>query len=118
MDNKEQKKNLFIQINSKEVQLNSKNKNRNNILDNIKGILIFKVVFAHFLFNYSLKYKDSLTHKIVNIIYCFHMPSFIFWSGFLSKSENSRSFKSITKLILIYIIFNYSHGLILYIFIK
>ena len=118
MDNKEQKKNLFIKINSKEIQLNSKIKNRLNIIDNIKGILIFKVVFTHFLFKYSLRYKDSLSHKIVNIIYCFHMPSFIFWSGFLSKSENSRSFKSITKLILIYIIFNYSHGLILYIYKK
>ena len=108
-DNIDQKKHSFVNS-----QLNNKNKNRLNILDNIKGILIFKVVFAHFLYSYSLKNKNSLSHKIVNIIYCFHMPSFIFWSGFLSKSENSRNFKSITKLILIYIIFNYSQGFILY----
>ena len=114
MDNIDEEKKNLLNINSNMVKLNSKNKNRFNIIDNIKGILIFKVVFAHFLFNHSSKFKDSLTHKIVNFIYCFHMPSFIFWSGFLSKSENSRSFKSITKLLLIYIIFNYIHGLILY----
>jgi len=42
------------------------------------------------------------------------MPSFIFCSGFLSKSKNSRSFKTLTKLILIYLIFNFSHGFILF----
>lgn len=110
-------------INTKENIILSDNKlnlNKNelkfrfNILDNIKGILIFSVVFGHFLFNYSNKNKNSFSFKIVNFIYCFHMPSFIFWSGFLSKSENSRSFKNITKLLLIYIIFNFSHGFILY----
>ena len=100
-------------IESKENEF-LKNKTRLNILDNIKGILIFTVVFGHFLFNYSNKYKNSLENKIVSYIYSFHMPSFIFWSGFLSKSNNSRSFKNITKLILIYIIFNFSHGFILY----
>lgn len=89
---------------------------RFNILDNIKGILIFLVVFAHFLFNYAQGNIHSFVAKIVNFIYCFHMPSFIFWSGFLSKSENSKNLKNITKLILIYIIFNYSHGFILYIY--
>ncbi len=42
------------------------------------------------------------------------MPLFIFSSGFLSKSNNSRNFKNITKLFLIYIIFNFSQLLILY----
>ena len=91
-------------------------KTRINVIDNIKGILIFLVVLGHFLYSYSFRMPNSLENKIVNYLYCFHMPSFIFWSGFLSKSVNSRSFKSIMKLILIYIIFNFSHGFILYIY--
>ena len=102
---------VYLNINSINKVIN---KQRYDLLDNIKGILIFTVVFAHFLFNYSLKHTNSLSHKIVNFIYCFHMPSFIFWSGFFSKSSNSRGFQNITKLTLIYVIFNYSHGFILY----
>ena len=113
MDNKD-KDTDYLNIYSNDIKLNKKNKERYDILDNIKGLLIFTVVFSHFLFNYSSKNSNSLSHKFVNFIYCFHMPSFIFWSGFFSKSENSRNFKSITKLILIYAIFNYSHAFILY----
>ena len=91
-------------------------KTRINMIDNIKGILIFSVVFGNFLYNYSFKVPNSLENKIVNYLFSFHIPSFVFWSGFLSKSDNSRSFKSIIKLILIYIIFNFSHGFILYIY--
>ena len=92
----------------------NKIKERLYILDNIKGTSIFLVVFAHFLYDYANSEVNSLSNKIVNYIYCFHMPIFIFLSGFLSKSVNSRSFKSIAKLLFIYIIFNFTHGLILF----
>ena len=101
----------FIEFDNKE-----KTKSRYNILDNYKGILIFLVVFTHFLFEYSINHKNSICYEIVKYIYIFHMPSFIFCSGFLSKSKNSRNFKTLTKLILIYLIFNFSHGLILYLY--
>ena len=91
-------------------------KSRYNILDNYKGLLIFLVVFGHFLFEYSINHKNSISYEIVKYIYIFHMPSFVFCSGFLSKSQNSRSFKTLTKLILIYLIFNFSHGFILYLY--
>ena len=55
---------------------------RYNLLDNIKGILIFTVVFSYFLLNYPNN------KSIINFIYVFHMPGFIFCSGFLSKSIN------------------------------
>lgn len=90
----------YLNIRSNSMTINRKNKERYNVLDNIKGILMFLVVFAQFLFNHSSINKHSLSHKIVNYIYCLH--------------ENSRSFQSITKLILIYIIFNYTHGFIFY----
>ena len=84
------------------------------VLDNIKGLLIFLVVFAHFLLNYSISHKNSIIHLLVNYIYGFHMPLFIFCSGFVSKSENSKSIKTIFKLLIMYLIFNFSHAFILY----
>ena len=107
-------KNVSSKTNNNNLVLKDKIKIRYNILDNIKGILIFLVVFGHFLIGYALKHQKSLSYKIVNYIYGFHMPLFIFSSGFLSKSNNSRNFKNITRLFLIYIIFNFSLGLILY----
>ena len=105
---------VSTKTNNNNLVLKDKIKIRYNILDNIKGILIFLVVFAHFLFEYAYKYPKSLSFKIVNYIYGFHMPLFIFSSGFLSKSNNSRNFKNIIRLFLIYIIFNFSQLLILY----
>ena len=106
--------NNLIYDKDKNNVINNNVKIRFDILDNFNGILIFLVVFTHFLFNYSKNNQNSLSNYIVNYIYSFHMPSFIFVSGFLSKSENSRSFKNLTKLLLIYLIFNFSHGLFLY----
>lgn len=71
--------------------------------DNIKGILISIVVLGHFLWAYrGLGFASFL----VNFIYLFHMPAFIFVSGFFSKSDHSRSRLSVFKLAVIYIIFN------------
>lgn len=102
------------EINVLSLKNESKIKKRLYIIDNIKGASIFLVVFAHFLYGYANSEVNSLSNKIVQYIYCFHMPVFIFLSGFLSKSVNSRSFKSIAKLLFIYIIFNFTHGLILF----
>ncbi len=69
--------------------------------DNFKGVLIFLVVFTHFLYNFTgLGYEKYL----VNIIYFFHMPAFIFISGYFSKKEID--FKKTLKYLLIYVIFN------------
>lgn len=63
---------------------------REYIFDNIKGILIWLVVFAHFI-NLELYPYDYL--KIAyTFIYFFHMPAFIFISGYFSKNtEKSRN---------------------------
>ncbi|NLN65144.1 MAG: acyltransferase family protein [Clostridiaceae bacterium] len=71
--------------------------------DNIKGILILLVVFGHFIWGYM---GTGLAGVILSFIYIFHMPAFVFVSGFLSKSEHSRSKQSLIKLALIYILFN------------
>ena len=93
----------------------SSEKNRYYIFDNFKGILIFMVVFAHFLFEYSKNHINSLSRKIVVFIYYFHMQAFVFISGFFS-SENSTMIKSALKLLILYYIFNFSLSLILYLY--
>lgn len=78
-------------------------KQRSLYWDNIKGILIFLVVFAHFLWDYQ---SNEIVKYIVQGIYLFHMPAFIFVSGYFSKSKHSRSAESIFKLVFAYLIFN------------
>ena len=87
------------------------------IFDNFKGLLIFTVVFAHFLFEYSNININSLSRKIVVFIYSFHMQAFVFISGFLT-SDNSIKFSNLIKLLILYYIFNFSFSIILYLYIK
>lgn len=81
-------------------------KNREPIFDNFKGILIFLVVYGHFLIYYSNINRDNVVTFFMVFIYIFHMPAFIFCSGFFSKSDNSKSKQSLLKLFLYYLIFN------------
>ena len=53
-------------------------------LDNMKGILILLVVFAHILKN-----KDIANPFVIGIYY-FHMPAFVFISGYLSKGKHTQ----------------------------
>ena len=72
--------------------------------DNIKGFLMLLTVFAHILF--QLQNRSVIINTAVDIIYMFHMPAFVFVSGFFGKSERSHSFESIIKLIFLFFIFN------------
>ncbi|MEI6580533.1 MAG: acyltransferase family protein, partial [Eubacteriales bacterium] len=76
--------------------------------DNVKGILIFLVVLGHYLIAYYNSEKLNLAGVIVAVIYTFHMPAFIFVSGFFSRSENSAKPKALIKLAVAYVIFNFS----------
>ena len=78
--------------------------------DNIKGILIVLVVFAHIL--YQLQHISNTVNYLVDSIYLFHMPAFIFVSGYFGKSKNSRSFASVMKWVFLYFIFNSIMGFI------
>lgn len=73
-------------------------------IDTIKGILIFLVVFGHML-------ESNLTNEhfkyIYSLIYTFHMPIFIFISGFLSKASKDVNIGKLTKgVILPLVLFN------------
>ena len=93
--------------------IEDKKNERYYIFDNFKGILIFTVVFAHFLFDYSNLESNSVCRTIVVFIYCFHMQAFCFISGFLS-SNKSIQFINAFKLLIMYYIFNFSFSLIIY----
>lgn len=58
--------------------------NRIVFLDNLKGLLILLVVAGHFLL--PVKNENVTSGYLFNIIYLFHMPLFVFVSGFFAKS--------------------------------
>lgn len=67
--------------------------------DNIKGFLIILVVFGHCL--WDLQYSPTIK-LVVAAIYYFHMPVFIFISGYFSKSQHSRSKIVLVRLLVAY----------------
>ena len=75
---------------------------RDTTLDVIKGVLIFLVVLAHF----AVSKKVGLPIRAWgNAIYAFHMPAFIFISGFLSKRVTSQRTKEIDTLLWPFLVF-------------
>lgn len=67
-------------------------KNKRDLsIDNSKAILIFLVVFGHFL---ELIDNSSL-RTLILIIYLFHMPVFIYFSGRVAKYDPSKMLKKI-----------------------
>ena len=76
--------------------------------DNAKGLLITLVVLGHYLYAYHNNEDLNLAGVIVGIIYVFHMPAFIFISGFFSRGENAQKPKILIKLAVAYVVFNFS----------
>ncbi len=77
--------------------------------DNFKGILIFLVVTAHILYEISgVRSGSGVLTSVLNMIYVFHMPAFIFTTGYLSTSEKAASKSSLIKLFALYLIFNFT----------
>lgn len=66
-------------------------------LSNLKGLLIFLVVFGHLIELYKEEYKG-----LYLLIYTFHMPLFILISGYLAKHA---SMKRVINFTLLYLIF-------------
>ena len=90
------------------------NKERIFLFDNLKVILIIFVVFGHIinsLYPFQGIEKPSLISYVWIFIYTFHMPFFIFISGFFSKSFSVYSEKTttiISTLIIPYVLFNFA----------
>ena len=73
-------------------------------IDNIKFILIFLVVFGHLIERYID--TNSTLMGVYMFIYIFHMPLFIFVSGFLSKNINKSKTVYLKSLLVPYIVLN------------
>lgn len=72
---------------------------RNERIDNLKGILMVLVVFGHFL---ELIMDQGWTKYVYELIYSFHMPFFVFISGYFYKFNFE---KIIRNLLFPYIVF-------------
>lgn len=73
---------------------------RESYWDNVKGILIILVLVGHFIM------AQPQMNGVWNAIYFFHMPAFIFVSGYFSIRSVLRTEK-ILKLILLFVCFNF-----------
>jgi fucose 4-O-acetylase-like acetyltransferase len=74
--------------------------------DNIKGVLIFLVVFGHVMQKY-IHSRNSYIYIAFIIIYCFHMPLFIFLSGYFSKDAQKAQGRAFERFLLPYIIWEF-----------
>lgn len=79
-------------------------KERNYLFDNLKLFLIILVVYGHILGEYTG--KSGVIKSVFIFIYFFHMPLFIFVSGFFSKNIEKVKKDSIKDLLMPYIVFN------------
>lgn len=70
--------------------------------DNLKFILIFLVVFGHFIHNYT---DDSMiTEKLYTYICSFHMPAFLFISGLFSKKAiKTKNYRKCFEFFVLYV---------------
>ena len=53
--------------------------------DTLKGFLILSVVFGHFFTHDAVHGASSLA--MANLIYFFHMPLFVFVSGYFTNNQ-------------------------------
>lgn len=79
-------------------------KERVALLDNLKGLLIFLVVFGHSLELFKDQY--FIIQVLYVFIYLFHMPAFVFVSGYLSKNADKARNTAFTTFFLPFILFN------------
>ena len=78
---------------------------RDHLIDNVKATLITLVVLGHFYEPYIM--QNNVMKAIFVSTYSFHMPLFVFISGYLSKSDkSSSSYKLFTTILIPYLLFS------------
>lgn len=82
-------------------------KERDYFFDNARAILIFLVVLGHMLSPYAGGSGDRYTTALYLLIYSFHMPTFLFISGYFAKHIDQPYYleKIAKKLLVPYVIF-------------
>ncbi|MBQ1252274.1 MAG: acyltransferase family protein [Firmicutes bacterium] len=76
---------------------------RDYLYDNIKGLLIILVVLCHLLGCAMMK-SDTAIRAFVLFVYYFHMPLFIFISGYFSKNVDKCRDNAFRSLFMVYIV--------------
>ena len=84
--------------------MESKNRLRDYLFDNYKVLLIILVIFGHFT-EPSYRNNDFL-YTLKWLIVSFHMPAFIFISGYFSKRELTFA-KLFQKQVIPYLIYEF-----------
>lgn len=82
--------------------LQTNEKSRDSLYDNIRCFLILLVVFGHMLS--PIEKKDFITQSIYWVIYSVHMPAFILISGFFSKNVDKCRDTAFAKFFIPYIV--------------
>lgn len=97
--------NINSYINKERIYVMLHTKTRDYYFDNLKFILILLVVIGH-----TIEPLIDISGKL-KILYCyifsFHMPLFVFVSGYFSKNyiDNSKNVKSIQRFLIPYLLF-------------
>ena len=68
---------------------------RNCLFDNLKCLLIFLVVYGHFIENFQSIYASESTRIVYQFIYLFHMPGFVFVSGYFARKGDGKIFEKV-----------------------
>jgi fucose 4-O-acetylase-like acetyltransferase len=82
----------------------SKSKSRNYLFDNVRAFLIFLVVFGHMITEQLG--NTVLINALYYYIYIFHMPAFIFISGYFSKNTDKSRDNAISSYFIPYVMLN------------
>lgn len=85
---------------------------RDTQLDNIKGIMIFFVAFCHCIeIVLPNPLSNSFVKHLYSLVYSFHMPVFVFLSGYLTNPDsNNYEYKVISNCLIPYLIINTVYG--------
>lgn len=67
---------------------------RDKSIDFVKGVIIYLVVWGHVIQHI---HHDNESSLVFNIIYSFHMPLFIFISGYFAAHTLSKSIKDVSE---------------------
>lgn len=74
---------------------------RNSYIDNLKGFLIIMIVLDHFIADYTK--LSPYINLIYIFMYTFHIPLFVFISGYLSKNSEKQRDKALIDFLGLYL---------------
>lgn len=83
---------------------------RDDRIDSLKGVLITFVVFGHcFLYGHP---QDAVKMTIANWVYLFHMPFFVFLSGYFTHADSKKYWKGVLTILESYVVFQALKGIL------